>query len=349
MKKKILIGFSALLVLVIILSLLQMLVVPKNSVNLEGRLTGEYYDNVGGHDVLFVGDCEIYESFIPSVLWEKHGITSYVRGNPQQLAWHSYYLLEETFEYEKPKIVVFNVFALKYGEPQSEEKNRMVFDTMKWSPSKINAINASMTEDESFFDYVFPLLRYHSRITELEDEDFNYWFSSPENGTDNGYVVNTRISPMKEYSSEIAPPEEGLPDSALQYLDKMKALCDENGAKLVLVKVPTNVVPNEDADFWWHDEWDAQIDAYAKKLGVSYKNFIPDAQKIGIDWNTDTHDGGYHLNTYGAEKMTDYFGKILVEEFGLKSQKDNAEVSKKWNEYLIKYNELKKESEDSNR
>ena len=165
MKKKILISVAALLVLVILLGALQALVKPKYVTNAEGLLTGGYYEDAGGHDVIVVGDCEVYEAFVPSILWEKYGITSYVRGGAQQLAWHSYYLLEETFKYETPKVVVFNVYALKYGTPQSEAYNRMTFDTMKWSNAKVEGIMASMREEESFVDYLFPILRYHSRIT----------------------------------------------------------------------------------------------------------------------------------------------------------------------------------------
>ena len=67
--------------------------------------------------------------------------------------------------------MVFNVYALKYGNPQSEEFNRMTLDGMKWSGSKWKAIKASMTEEENMLDYIFPILRYHSRITDLNGDD----------------------------------------------------------------------------------------------------------------------------------------------------------------------------------
>ena len=47
---------------------------------------------------------------------EKYGITSYIRGSAQQLTWQSYYLLEDALKHETPKVVVFNVLALKYNE-----------------------------------------------------------------------------------------------------------------------------------------------------------------------------------------------------------------------------------------
>ncbi len=342
MKKKISIGIAAVLLLATLLWLLQGLLVPKYISNPEGALTGEYYDHRGGHDVLFVGDCEIYESFVPAVLWEEYGITSYVRGSAQQLAWHSYYLLKEAFERgEIPSAVVFNVMALKYGKPQSEAYNRMTFDTMKWSAEKYNGIKASMTEDESMLDYIFPFLRYHSRITELESDDFKYWLGNPPAVSDCGYLMQTGIVPMTEM------PEEGrelldytLPEASMEYLDKIRELCEENGSELILVKAPTNSWA-----YWWYDEWEEQIDEYAKLHSLSYYNFIPEAQAIGIDWSCDTYDAGVHLNVYGAEKLTEYFGKILSERHGLTSKKSDVATAQIWNEHLRIYNERKTELE----
>ena len=110
----------------------------------EGSLTEEYYAAVAetNHDVVFIGDCEIYESFVPAVLWEEYGISSYLRGNAQQLVWHSYYMLEDTLRYETPEVVVFNVLALMYGDPQKEAYNRMALDGMEWSAVKAEAIRA---------------------------------------------------------------------------------------------------------------------------------------------------------------------------------------------------------------
>ena len=60
---------------------------------LEGAMTREYYDEQNAHDVIFVGDCEVYENFSPVTMWEEKGITSYIRGSAQQRIWQSYYLL----------------------------------------------------------------------------------------------------------------------------------------------------------------------------------------------------------------------------------------------------------------
>lgn len=324
---------SLILATVLLLGAVQALVRPKyRDSSREGALIGEYYSEpLYDHDVLFIGDCEVYESFTPPTLWEEYGIPSYIRGSAQQLAWHSYYLLEDALRYETPKVVVFNVLALKYGEPQDEAYNRMTLDGMRWSPSKIRAILASMTDEEEFSSYVLPLLRFHSRWDELKSEDVQY-FAGGEPISHNGYLMQTAV---KGGRSEIAPTplaDYTLPAGSMQYLDKMRDLCAEKGIRLVLIKAPTN-----DWKYHWYDEWEAQIVAYADQNQLPYYNFIPLCDEIGIDWSADTYDAGVHLNVFGAEKLTSYFGAILADELGLEDRRGDTALSALWQEKIDAY------------
>ena len=113
MKKRALPWICAALVTVLLWQLLTALLIPKYMTSIpEGALIAEYYSEQTTHDVLFIGDCEVYEGFTPPTLWEEYGITSYIRGSAQQLIWQSYYLMEETFRYETPKVMVFNVLSM---------------------------------------------------------------------------------------------------------------------------------------------------------------------------------------------------------------------------------------------
>lgn len=340
MKKKVISGACVALCCIILLSVLQSLVMPKYISNPEGRLVGEYYDERGEYDLLFLGDCEVYESFIPAVLWEEYGISSYVRGSSQQLIWQSYYLLEEMLKYETPKAVAFNVYSLRYGEPQRDSYNRMTLDGMRWSSSKVGAVNASMTEEESFIEYVFPLLRFHSRITELSAEDVRYMFADKK-VSDSGYLMQTGVKPKTSEREGELLLDYTLPQTAMDYLDKMRLLCEENGVELILIKAPTN-----HWKFWWYDEWDAQVSDYAAKNGLEYINFIPLCDEIGIDWQTDTYDAGMHLNVYGAEKLTGYFGKMLSETLGFEDRRGDAALSALWEPRVSAYYDRKQTMEE---
>ncbi len=338
----------AVLFLVGFVAVLTPILQPKYlSLSPEGSLTEEYYDSVSKtpHDVLFIGDCEVYESFIPAVLWQEYGISAYVRGGAQQLVWHSYYMLEDALRYETPKVVVFNVLALKYGVPQREAYNRLALDGMEWSKVKVDAIRASMTDEEDFLTYVFPFFRYHSRWGELSGEDFTYAFRDKPTVSDSGYLMQTAVVPHDPADDlpPLTPESYTLPESAMAYLDRMEALCRERGIELILVKAPTN-----NWRYHWFDEWDAQITAYAADKELTYYNLIGHADAMGLDMTTDSYDGGVHLNVFGAEKLTRYFGALLADTTDLPDRRSDPDLSAVWQSRIDAYNARKTAGDTSN-
>ena len=311
---------------------LNILVSPKYMESLvEGSMISEYYDTPKNHEVLFIGDCEVYANFSPMVLYEEEGISSYIRGSSQQLIWQSYGILKETLKYEKPKVVIFNVNAMRYSTPVSEAYNRLTIDKMKWSKEKIEMIFSSMTEEENFWSYVFPILRYHSRIFELTKEDFTYLFQRRQN-TFNGFLINQNVKGVESLPTKRPLTETKFADITYEYLDKIRKLCEENNIELVLIKAPS-LYP------YWYTEYDEQIKEYASKYGLDYYNFLENILEIGLDYSVDTYDGGLHLNLSGATKLSKYFAPILKEKYSLTDYRDNEEVNAYYQKELEKYYE----------
>ena len=311
---------------------LNILVSPKYMESLvEGSMISEYYDTPKNHEVLFIGDCEVYANFSPMVLYEEEGISSYIRGSSQQLIWQSYGILKETLKYEKPKVVIFNVNAMRYSTPVSEAYNRLTIDKMKWSKEKIEMIFSSMTEEENFWSYVFPILRYHSRIFELTEEDFTYLFQRRQN-TFNGFLINQNVKGVESLPTKRPLTETKFADITYEYLDKIRKLCEDNNIELVLIKAPS-LYP------YWYTEYDEQIKEYASKYGLDYYNFLENILEIGLDYSVDTYDGGLHLNLSGATKLSKYFAPILKEKYSLTDYRDNEEVNAYYQKELEKYYE----------
>ncbi len=329
-KKKIVTACLITVSIIISLWILQRLVMPKYMTGIvEGAMISEYYGEEKDHDVIFIGDCEVYENFVPAVLWEDYGINSYIRGSAQQLIWQSYYLLEETLRYETPEIVIFNILSMKYNTPQKEAYNRMTIDGMKWSSSKVASILASMTEDEKFLDYLFPILRYHSRITELTKDDIKYLFHR-DKVTFNGYYMRVDVKPAEDVPTGKPLGDYTFGETAYEYLDKMTKLCEEKGVQLILIKAPS-LYP------YWYDEWEIQMEEYAEEHQLVYLNFLELAEECSLDFSTDTYDGGLHLNLSGAKKVTEWLGNFLSEECGLSSRKGEKELELRWKEKLEAY------------
>ncbi len=369
---------------------IQRLVEPKYAEEvLEGNFTAEYYRETTNHDVIFIGDCEVYENFDPIYLWQNFGITSYIRGNAQQLTWQSYYMLEDTLRTETPRVVVYNVQALTHEEPQREEYNRMTLDGMRWSDSKYKAIRASMCEGEHMLDYIFPILRYHERILELSESDLAYYWN-PRPITHNGYYMRMDVLPVSQ--SDVADPswllgevsageeddgeieagdesiddpwgdiegadedieedgasapvpaqeDEGKPFGSypMLYLDKIRGLCDQNGIQLILIKAPS-LAPQ------WYESDNEQVVSYAKKYGIPYINFYERLEETGIDYETDTYDGGLHMNLNGADKLSQYLGGVLKEVYGIPDRRENTELAAAYKEKIAFYEDMKKKQQE---
>ena len=324
-----------LLVFCLLLSAVTILLQPKYMTDLvEGSMLSQYYREAGGHDVIFIGDCEVYANFTPMELYRQQGITAYVRGSSQQLIWQSYYILRETLEYEIPKAVVLNVNAMRYSEPVSEAFHRLTIDKMRWSDEKVGIIRASMTEEENFWSYVFPILRYHSRFDELTKEDFQYFLKTKDN-TWNGHLVNQNVLPVETLPTKRVLADYRFGDICYDYLEKIRLLCEDNGVELILIKAPS-VYP------YWYEEYDAQIQEYADEHGLAFYNFLDHVEEIGIDYQLDTYDGGLHLNLAGAEKLSVFFADILAEKHGIPDHRQDPDIAAEYDEKLQAYDEFVK-------
>lgn len=313
--------------------LLGRLVTPKYASGItEGALIGAYYESETPHEVVFIGDCEIYEAFSPVTLFNDYGITSFDRGTAQQLLWQSRYILEETLSRETPKAVVLGVSAIKYGEPQSEAYNRMTLDGMRWSLSKLRSVMAGKTEEEQPLSYLFPLLRYHERITELTAEDFTYLFKRPDIGF-HGYLMHTETEPYVWLPADTGLAEP-VSERCLSELEAIAAMCEEKGVALILIKSPC-LYP------YWHESYDETLTAFAEAHGVVYLNANAYEQETGIDWSADTCDGGMHLNVTGAEKFTRWFAEKALLPLSLSDGREDPAAAEEYARLTQKYEAAK--------
>lgn len=347
MKKTRWIGAAAVFVVLtaLMLGAAQALLVPHDkAANPEAFLLADYFEaDTASDEVVFIGDCEVYEAFSPATLWQEYGISSRVCGTPQQLIWHSYAVLEEVLERSDPKVVVLSVYGLIYDEPQNEAYNRMVFDHLPASGTKWQVLRDAMTEGESLASYALPLLRYHDRWTELSWRDVTTLLDEQAPVSVRGYLMQTEIVAGDRPNHEGAlPPRDGAFEGmAPDYFDRIVSLCRDKGVELVLIKAPT--------DSWrypWHDEYEAKAAALAQKYDLPYYNFLKDIDTVGLDFATDTYDAGLHLNVYGAEKLTTYFGEILKENYDLTDGRQDDVLAAAWEKDIARYEAQKEKGRE---
>ena len=314
-----------------ILWFIQRLFMPKYQVGvIEGSFTEEYYKEKVSHDVLMFGDCDMYENFSPIKMYEEYGISSYIRGSGEQYMWQSYYLLRDSLRVETPKVVVLSIHNMQNEYPKRQEKyNRLTLDGMKWSKDKVDAINISMTEEETFASYVFTILRYHDRWNKLTKTDFRHVFSK-DVSSHNGYYMRCDVRGITEPRRTPGRTTYKFDETSMYYLDQIRQLCAEKGIELLLVRAPI--------EYGWHEQWDENIEKYAAQYGLTYINLCDYADEMDIDMTQDTYDNGVHLNLFGAEKVSVFFGKYLMENYNLTDYRTVPDVAKEYEKDVEFYN-----------
>ena len=281
-------------------------------------------------DVLILGDSSTYRSMNPALLWHEGKLTSYVLGAPQARVYALSYLLEDAFKRQSPKVVVLEVNAMFEDHPYSVGNMRKIIDHMPLSKNKIKMIfdPTFHFDNTQKLSLLMPITFYKNRYQEITKKEFeNYLHPSKE--TLNGYVFSDKIKAYTGRSDYMMKEEDcKLSDVSIAYLEKIKALCDEHHASLVLVKVP--------GAREWNKSKKESIVHLANTLSLPYLD-MNDHTIDAIHWNEDTNDKGVHLNVYGSMKVTSTLLAYLREQYVFDHQ-HSKEVEAKYHhiyEYFV--------------
>lgn len=331
---------------IMLLQLITKIVIPKWITVEDNRMTyiikGFYEEPKNSLDVIFMGNSDVYRGISPITMWDEYGIVSYNFVSSGQRMWTAYYMLEEALKYQKPKLIVLNMDSA-FNESHSSESNyRKVFDNMKLSKNKIEAITdpAFGNSKNDILSYIFPVTRYHSRWSELKETDFLEAYNNskfPYKGMDLTTVVEAYIDECeymnKDHSNKV------IGKKNAEYLDKIVKVCKEKNIQLLLIELPS-------ADSWSQDLSNKTIE-FANKYDLEFIDMNLNFNEFGFDWKTDTSDGGDHLNVYGAEKVSKYLGKIIQEKYNISNRK-NEVIYEEWNKDSETYHNDKKTLEENN-
>ena len=258
-------------------------------------------------DILVLGDSLSYSSVSPMSLWNRYGYTAFVCGQPGQNMVESEELFRIALETQSPKVVILetNVFF------QDRLRGRTLNDTM-----------------DTLFNYYLPLFRGHdvwkSLVMKKEYAEIGYTKYK-------GFPFRGDIKPYEngEYMKETDKKAE-LSDKNIEHLQNIMDMCMECGADLILLGAPSP----SNYNYSIHNA----IAEYADKQELTYIDMNLMTDEIGIDWNTDTLDKGDHLNLSGAERVTEYLGRYLSDNYSLADHRRDAAFDH-WTKVAAEYDE----------
>lgn len=254
-------------------------------------------------DVLVAGDSESYTSVSPMDLWDRAGIAAYDCGQPGQRIQETYYILKTAFRTQSPKLVLF-------------ETNTMFRD-----PGFLKNVQLSLTEPLA---YHFPVIKYHNAWKALFDGP-----GGPKKSY-KGFEIRDKVVSYEgdeEYMKETKDKAQ-IPEVVRIYMEKIKRLCEKNGADLLLVSAPSP----KNYNYKKHNS----LEEYARENDLPYVDLNMKFRDIGIDWKQDSYDRGDHLNISGARKVTAYMGKYLSDNYDLPDRR-NDDGWREWDNLAREY------------
>lgn len=315
---------------------------------------------------VFLGKSTVKWAVSPIQLYADSNITSYNLATNMQPIQAGYYLLKEVFENQSPKVVFCDISTLFKNE-EEDSAWHIVMDNTPVSWNKVDtalSLAERKADGKYFLSVMSPLYFYHNRWEQLTQHDFmkpdnpdhdytaGYYMTSAVGGTGLTFEnVNAEVKAMKatagfkkEYTDGIYTEYEIdeklyqiiLDQSAVEYMTKMKELCKAHNAELVMMKIPTNGMPQLYYASWSYDKYQA-AKKVCDQIGVAFLDMVYDeAYRAEIDWKKDVIDGGQHFNIRGAEKITKCI-TAYCEQLGLEK-----EINEYYWQCADEYNNVKK-------
>lgn len=292
---------------------------------------GFYAEKKDALDVVFIGSSNCFCTIDPLVLYKNYGITGYNFASSSQTISISKLYAKETFKKQRPKVIALEVNYIPGTNVNdvSESSLRWGLTQIPFSFDKLKCLKESdITFGPDYISYVFPILRYHERWKEVTKNDFVYHMKDKMNH-DKGFLRTDDVGENVNLSDYNLEGESWLEEDMIGSLDEFLEICKKNGANVVFFKSPK---------MEWYAYQTKVVRDYADAKGIPFIDFNEKIDELCVDVNSDFRDG-HHLNSQGAYKITDYFGRFLKENYELEDHRLDDKGSS-FEQALYYYNRL---------
>ncbi len=284
-------------------------------------------------DVLLFGSSHILNGVYTNELWNNFGITSYNLANHAEIIKMTYYNIKLALKYKTPKIIVLDAYATDLFDKEIYKPYlHNMLDEYPLSIEKITTINELFDEFDinTIVEYTLPLSKYHTRWEQLSSDDFKVK-KSVEKGSEARYGLYNNFERNITHLNN-------TDNYNLDYIKKIKELCDKKGIKLVLTYIPNYAFTKKTFSSTF-------FETFSKENSIDYLNL--QSANI-IDPDIDFYDNGKHLNPSGARKVTKYLGEYLKQHYDLIDHKNDQKYDE-WNNNYNLYIDFKQQKITDNK
>lgn len=259
-------------------------------------------------EVIGYGSSHMWRGMNPIELYNQYGIGSYNYGCNWQNINTTLLFLEDSLKTQKPKIALIETFLVGSIKRDINMDGEIYYTTaIPESKDKQEYLQECFGDNkERYLSYYMPLCAFHDNwnsITEnsfQRDNTYTYDFNKTM-----GFAASNGVTAITIPDSENMQQAE-LNEDSINTLDKIVSICERNDIDIVFYTAPYQ------GDYLYSDA----MKKYAEENNCVYFDLFEYIDEIGFDGNSDFCDKG-HLNTCGSNKVADFLGDYLTENYNL--------------------------------
>ena len=291
--------------------------------DMKERFAGFYSEDKDTIDAVVIGPSSVSPLVAAPYIWNEYGITVYPLSTNAQPVASVKYIIEEAMKTQPDTLFIVDV-TMFMVEPETlltEARIRNVVDNMKYSFTRIRAINEMVEDSSQRIDYYFDISKYHSVILDergITAENLKY-FNFETSSIYKGYLFVEAVDIFDHVEISGIVEESTIPQGAEEELINLIEYCDANNANVLFMACPYIATEQNKKEHNY-------IKRIVEEKGYDFIDFNNLYDQMHIDFGKDFYNAN-HMNVYGAEKFSLYLGQYLTEDYPLEDKRGDKNYS----------------------
>lgn len=288
---------------------------------------GFYEEERDSLDAVYIGSSATYSAWLAPLAWERYGLAISPFCCMSQPFVSAEYVIREA---RKTQPNALYIVPIRPTDNIIDVRVHYLADNMPLSWNKIQLVwkmgeYMGITWEERL-EYLFPIIRYHTRWTGLSEMDF----FEPIDGLNGSSHYKSFLRTSTDVTSKYRKTERTvvLSEMLQDALDSLLEYCAAEQINVLFVE--TARLDNEYSL--------AEINSIRETVeahGYPVLSLQPSVEELGLDTTKDYYNA-HHTNIHGAIKITDYISRYLIENYDFEDKRGDLAYST-WDEAYDKY------------
>ena len=285
-------------------------------------------------DVAVIGASSVSRYYIAPKAYVDYGISSFVIGPPSTPVMFSDNIMQLIGETQSPKVYVVELRNILkgYGAVNEAAIRRTTDSISLLKKERYDMIDEGLTTmrkhaekgsyDDNRLDYLLPIVKYNSRLSEADNQDRvtvdELMLNGVYNYTQGFHFSSPTLTQAPQKTPTFYTEMGEVDDDTKEILDGVLEYCDSIDTPVLFTFSP--LCANEEQALKMN-----AVTAYVKSRGYECLNFNTQqmSDAVGLDYSADFYNN-HHVNYLGAEKYTAYMSQYLIDNYDLPDHRGDS-------------------------